>query len=112
VLIAFIAAITGKVLHAQRHRPVAGALADTIAIGLGVGNHGLMVGAEGAGGNHGVAPVGEWMSTIGVKDPQIQFWDLAAIDRAITRPCSGSLRLQDCSLINQRLASQYEGRPP
>jgi hypothetical protein len=46
------------------------------------------------------------------KDPQIQFWDLAAIDRAITRPRSGSLRLQNCSLINQRLASQYEGRPP
>ena len=32
VLVAFVAAVAGKVLHAQRHRPVAGTLADAVAL--------------------------------------------------------------------------------
>jgi hypothetical protein len=57
VLVAFVAAITRKVLHAQRDRAVTGALADTIAIGLSVSHHGLVVIAKGARGDHRVAPV-------------------------------------------------------
>jgi hypothetical protein len=58
MLVALITAVTGKVLHTQRHWTIAGTLADAVAIGLGVGDHRLVIVAEGPGGDHGVAPVG------------------------------------------------------
>src|SRR5215218_11501854 len=94
MLVAFIAAITREVLHAQRDRAVAGALADTIAIGLSVGGHGLMVVAEGPGGDHRVTPVRvdvhyRCESPVAAQGPRLPSTNQAHLPRGI---CVGSRR--------------------